>query len=566
MKNTLISIIILLCFFVRTLQASEIEDYKMLSQLPIKELYDKGSQAEKTQTDTALKYFTLATSKYSETLPDTDKYFCALAYSKISELLFWNSNYQAAFEKALDGLRICEHNNFENLLPRFYKVLGNVYDVFGDSKLSIVYYDKGLELAQKHNLKEIEARLLSNLCMTYTTENDFKQARHYYNLMTAHPFQDSLMTYFKHFNIAFIKAYEKKNREAITEFKASLKDALNDNLSPLYISPLYGNIGELYTLEGKQDSALHYLLINEKYTKTHNLSHFHIVTLRTLSDYYETIKDYRKANQYRKRYFEYSDSVINQQKYKELRNARIIYELNKNNQQIMQLAEEKKQQEEQVVRQRRMTLLIGIGLIAAICVTIFIYRQKKKLQATYLELYKRNNTMIQSEIPLENLSDSIDDADSIEEPSEQTPPNVIEEKTEQEDNGTLKQKFDTQQRSELLAQIKHLMEETTEYCDCDFSLERMATAVGSNSKYVSQIINETYHKNFRTFVNEYRIKRACLLLSNTEEYGNYTIQAIGECVGYKSRSNFTEIFKKHTGLPPTIYQQIAKSESQKSVN
>lgn len=104
------------------------------------------------------------------------------------------------------------------------------------------------------------------------------------------------------------------------------------------------------------------------------------------------------------------------------------------------------------------------------------------------------------------------------------------------------------------------MENPDEFCNCDFSLERLAFLVESNSRYVSQVINETYNKNFRTFINDYRIKEAQLRLMNITEYGNYTIQAIAESVGYKSHTNFIVIFKRITGMTPSIFQKIAKEE------
>ena len=119
-------------------------------------------------------------------------------------------------------------------------------------------------------------------------------------------------------------------------------------------------------------------------------------------------------------------------------------------------------------------------------------------------------------------------------------------------------KLTNEQKENLLRDITRIMEETEEFCDSEFSLERLASLIGSNSRYVSQIINETYNKNFRTFVNEYRIKEARIRLMNTAEYGNYTIKAIAESVGYKSHTNFIDIFKKITGITPSIYQKIAK--------
>lgn len=561
MKNTLLFILFILSVVCSPLSASEIEDYKNMSQLPIKELYQKGIEMENSQTDTALKYFMLAANKYSATLSSADKFFCAQAYLKMGELHLDSYNFQQAFENALKGVKICEDNKIENLLPQFYKIIGNIYGIQRDFDLSIRYYKQGLELARKYKLQEVESRLLSNLSLSYTNIENLETARHYQHLLESHPYRDSLTLYFIDFNNAFIHAIEGKYTNAIAEFKTNLQESTQRKLAPHYIASLYGNIAQIYQLINQPDSALHYMLLCEQFTRQHRLSNFQKDILRMLSEFYKQQNNLKKANEYYTHYLQLADSVENNLQYKQLKNTQIIYELDKNSQQINQLAQEKQEKEQQVVRQRRMILFIGLGLIVAICITLIIYKQKKKLQATYLELYKRNNAMIQSEIPLESFTDT--PAESHSEESDEVPEtSQVDEPSESNDTSRLK--IDDQQRKELLAQIKHIMEETTDYCDCDFSLEKLASAIGTNSKYVSQLINETYGKNFRTFINEYRIKLACLRLDNTEEYGNYTVQAIGESVGYKSRGNFTEIFKKHTGLTPAIYQKIAKSENGKN--
>ena len=86
------------------------------------------------------------------------------------------------------------------------------------------------------------------------------------------------------------------------------------------------------------------------------------------------------------------------------------------------------------------------------------------------------------------------------------------------------------------------MDETLEYADADFSLERLAELVGSNSKYVSQAVNEHYGKNFSSFVTDYRIRLACRRLADDEAYGAYTIEGVGRSVGYRSKTTFTAAF------------------------
>ena len=105
------------------------------------------------------------------------------------------------------------------------------------------------------------------------------------------------------------------------------------------------------------------------------------------------------------------------------------------------------------------------------------------------------------------------------------------------------------------------MTNTQHVYDCDFSIERLADLTGCNSRYISQVINETYHRNFRSLVNEYRIKEAQKRLLDVERYGNYTIQAIAQSVGYKSHANFILLFKKQVGIPPSLFQKMAKEDN-----
>ena len=58
------------------------------------------------------------------------------------------------------------------------------------------------------------------------------------------------------------------------------------------------------------------------------------------------------------------------------------------------------------------------------------------------------------------------------------------------------------------------------------------------------------------------IKEACKRMGDIEHYGNYTIEAISESVGFKSRSTFVTSFKRITGLTPSQYQRLARKGGQ----
>lgn len=113
-------------------------------------------------------------------------------------------------------------------------------------------------------------------------------------------------------------------------------------------------------------------------------------------------------------------------------------------------------------------------------------------------------------------------------------------------------------KENLLNKITMVMENTEEISSADFSLNRLAELAGSSSRTVSYTINTHYKKNFNALLNEYRIREACRRMNNKEEYGNLTLEAISQTLGFKSRSNFISTFKKVIGLTPTEYMKMAK--------
>lgn len=118
--------------------------------------------------------------------------------------------------------------------------------------------------------------------------------------------------------------------------------------------------------------------------------------------------------------------------------------------------------------------------------------------------------------------------------------------------------------------IQHLFFEINEKLCCKMevdkafknsklSLKLLANEIGTNEKYLSQVINKKYNVNFSNFINNYRIEHAKILLLQ-ESHSNYTIEAIGNLAGFNSKSAFNATFKKHTGITPTDYKKSISLE------
>lgn len=133
-----------------------------------------------------------------------------------------------------------------------------------------------------------------------------------------------------------------------------------------------------------------------------------------------------------------------------------------------------------------------------------------------------------------------------------TQPLLLEETQEDndkkdEDNYLKKKLFDT-----LKQEITLKMEQDKVFRDQDLTIYKLSKLLGTNSKYVSIVINTFFEKTFVNFINEYRINEAKENLLD-EKYKNYTIEAHGNEVGFKSKSSFNLAFKKHVGLTPSEF-------------
>ena len=98
------------------------------------------------------------------------------------------------------------------------------------------------------------------------------------------------------------------------------------------------------------------------------------------------------------------------------------------------------------------------------------------------------------------------------------------------------------------------MEEEKLFLDSSLTIHSLAQHLNSNNKYVSQLINNDFKKNFVLFVNEYRIREAKKLLLD-EANNNITIESIGYDVGFKSKSAFNATFKKITNQTPSEFRK-----------
>ncbi|MCH2194362.1 MAG: helix-turn-helix domain-containing protein [Kordia sp.] len=130
-------------------------------------------------------------------------------------------------------------------------------------------------------------------------------------------------------------------------------------------------------------------------------------------------------------------------------------------------------------------------------------------------------------------------------------------KVNQQDPVGKKKMQKVQKNETLINDISIAMEVEEAYLNNTLTIYEFSKMVNSNSKYVSQILNSEFGQNFSSYVNSFRVEKSKkLLVSN--QYKNYTIEAISEKVGFKSKSAFNNAFKNIAGMTPSVYRKKQK--------
>lgn len=91
------------------------------------------------------------------------------------------------------------------------------------------------------------------------------------------------------------------------------------------------------------------------------------------------------------------------------------------------------------------------------------------------------------------------------------------------------------------------------YKEKGYSAKRLAEELGTNTRYISAVVNVRFHMNYTSFINKYRIEEAMALLSD-KRYKDLNMEEISDMVGFANRQSFYGAFFKINGCTPRDYK------------
>lgn len=237
---------------------------------------------------------------------------------------------------------------------------------------------------------------------------------------------------------------------------------------------------------------------------------------------YKALKKYEKANHYLEKYI---NSISRRNQYKDNVYAKLNkLEIKKTKQELLEIKSLEKQKTNYIL------YLIVILCISIVLFMIYLYKIKSKNKHKFNKLI----------IKLKELEKQTNNY--------QIPAN---------------KRLPSLKNSEVDRIISALVnfEEKELFLSVSCTLASTAKKLKTNTTYLSKIINTEYQKNFNTYITELRINYVIKRLKEDNTFRKYSILAIANEVGYKSKEGFNRAFKTATGILPSYFIKQLKNKT-----
>lgn len=494
-------------------------------------------------------------------------------YNELFFLSFNTGNSKQAFNYAKEALKIAEEHQYQKSAAIIYSNISLMYIKQGDYEKANEYNFKALRVFQEIEDTLQMARGKLSIGLVYIMLKDFdkalqniEQARDdFIEIGDEKGYSISLT------NIGLIYIHLKDFKLALRHFfeAVQIDEQNNDSYG---ISSNYTNIGEAYYQLGNLEKASQYL--NQAlgiYQKTGDKSGLASVFLklsRILADrgelhqainyckqsiaifdqtnepaskkdalaqlafIYQKLGNYQLALRTFREATELKDSLFDIDKAAKISMIEEKYINERLTNENLNLRFSNDIQQLKIGGQKTLnrTYLIALIILGLAMVIIIIQQRKKNI--AYKFITRKNLEMMKKEQELKNTREKMDMLSQNDRKASMIAPD---------------------EKDAIMIRLDKLLDEDKIFTRSDLTIEKLAHRLSTNRTYLSQIINEMYGKSYSNLINEYRVKEAMKLLSDPEIGARYSIDAIAKDSGFNSISNFNIVFKKFSGVPPSVF-------------
>lgn len=422
------------------------------------------------------------------------------------------------------SIKLARKKNISYILANQYYKLSKMFRIMQKYNYSlewgINYYKIAYKIQNKYDLW----KSCDNLGIIYTEIAKKDSSEFYFN---------KAIEYAKESNrkqtlaIAYTnRGHFNKINNRYTKASYDLMTALNIRLrNNLYSKNLIKNYTELADLEFKRKNinnslkllknALKYSSINKK---TKDLQ---VDIYKKLSDISFLKKEYKSTSLYLKEYIKIK-SVLNKKKQKSILSKNLIkFQTKERELEIVK-------QKTKLDKQHNTIILLIIVCFLLYIIASLIYRIAKK-------------KIIHNKILLKNMEEEYNKSKEL----------YSKEIIKSEENIKIENIETNNIKDIILNKLNKSMEEES-YRNPEISLKSLSSELATNTTYLSQIINQNFGCNFKTYIQTKRILWCKIQLDNKT---NLSSEQICFKAGFKSTSSFYASFKSYLGETPNSYKK-----------
>ncbi|MCS3532980.1 helix-turn-helix domain-containing protein [Chryseobacterium sp. JUb7] len=433
-----------------------------------------------------------------------------------------------------------------DLKAKIRGLLTSEYRIIGLNNKAKKYADEGLELADKITDEQKKAQVKSlfyqELGYYEMEEKNYRQAIQNLNqsLDYLSKIPDDKINLGKTYQLLgenYLELHDYKNSD-IYHLKAI------EILPEGYIGSALSfiGLGISKTNQKQYPDAEKYLLKGLQYAETSD----HPAAKRTaydgLAHYYDDIKDYEKANIYRKKYVEVFKKT--ETKY----NKTVDKDYNK-------IEIEK---DHYANWNSKKNIVLGIATLSILSLMIIFIMNRKRQKEEYQKFKSIINHYKEKE---EYVLESRIITSEMEETE-----NVEQETVTEEANTESKQMdiaISKETEAKILEQLNHF-EKDEMFNNPSISLSFLAAEFNTNIRYISYVVKKHKGADFKSYINKLRINYIIHKLNTSSKYRKYKVKALAEECGFAYHSKFATVFKSLTGISPSTFITFIEQEEAKN--
>lgn len=457
----------------------------------------------------------------------------AIIYSNIALMYIKMGDYEKANEFNYRALRYFQELKDTLQMARSKLSIGQVNIMLED-------YDKALlNITQaKDEFRMIDNRhgysiSLTNIGLIHHNLKDYKLAlRYFFEAVQIDEQNKDSHGIASNYNSIGKAYYKLDNIEKSLRFLNQAHEIYQKSGDKSGLGSVYLNLAKVYTKRNGLQKALEYCERSIRLFEQTNEPASRRNALEQLSLIHQKLGNYQLALDIFHQASVLKDSLFNIDKAAKVSMIEEKYINEKLTNDNLNLRYSSELQQLKLKSQKSLNRVYLIALITLVIGMVVIVVQFRKKNLAYKFITKKNLDLIKKEQELKKAREQMIGL------------------TETDRN---KPSLDPDEKEAILQRMDKLLEHDLIFTRPDLTIEKLAHRLATNRTYLSQIINEVFGKSYSTFVNEYRVAHAMKMLSDPEIGSKYSIDAIARDAGFNSISNFNMVFKKLSGVTPSVF-------------